>query len=67
MTPPVVLWLPCLVDSATDQVVYEAGAFTTEEEAQKVLDIWHAEGRTEPMALNIVHFYETSGEWVSDR
>lgn len=30
-------------------MVYQADAFPTEEEAQKVLNIWRAEGRPEPL------------------
>ena len=67
MVPPLTLWVPCLLDSTSDQVIFEAAAFMTETEAQRVLDVWRAEGRTEPMAVNIIPLYETSDEWLADR
>lgn len=48
-------------------VIYQAGAFPTEAEAQKVVDIWRAEGRQERMAINIVPFYQSAEEWQADR
>lgn len=52
-----------------DGIVYQAGAFTTEVEAQKVLDIWQAERRrgTEPMAINVVPVYRSAEHWDADR
>jgi hypothetical protein len=48
-------------------ILYQAGAFPTEAEAQRVLDIWTAEGRREPMLFNIVPVYSTADEWQADR
>lgn len=50
-----------------DGILYQAGAFPTEAEAQRVLDIWTAEGRCEPMLMNIVPVYSTADEWQADR
>lgn len=65
--PPTTLWLPCLLDADSDQIIHEAGAFASEVEAEKVLAIWRAEGRTEPMAVNIVPFHDSSDDWYEDR
>jgi hypothetical protein len=48
-------------------IVYQASAFPTEAEAQKVLDVWLAEGRREPMAINVVSVYDSADEWQADR
>jgi len=50
-----------------DGIVYQAGAFPTEAEAQKVLDVWTAEGRREPMHINVVPVYGTAEEWQANR
>jgi hypothetical protein len=57
---------PVLIDG-DDNICYQAGAFPTGQEAQKVLDIWRAEGRTEEMAINIVSVYETAEAWLAAR
>jgi len=44
----------------SDGILYQAEAFPTEAEAQKVHDIWTAEGQREPMAVNIVPVYSTA-------
>jgi hypothetical protein len=50
-----------------DGIVYQAGAFPTEAESQKVLDIWTAEGRCQPMHVNAVPVYSTAEQWQADR
>ena len=60
------MYEPVLIDG-DDNIFYQAGAFPKEQEAQKVLDIWRAEGRTEEMAINIVSIYETAEEWLANR
>lgn len=65
--PPVILYEAVRLTDDGDAVVYQAGAFTTEAEAQKVLDIWRAEGRTEPMAINLVTLYRNVEEWQANR
>lgn len=61
------LYEPELLSDDEEYAIHQAGAFPSEEEAQKVLDIWTSEGRNEPMAINIVTVYETAEEWLSDR
>ncbi|MFI7212769.1 hypothetical protein [Micromonospora maritima] len=65
--PPEILYEAVLMRNDQDGIVYQAGAFTTEVEAQKVLDIWRAEGRTEPMAINLVPVYRSAEDWDADR
>ncbi|MET8835996.1 hypothetical protein ABZV78_19035 [Micromonospora sp. NPDC004540] len=65
--PPEILYEAVLMRDDEDGIVYQAGAFTTEAEAQKVLDIWQAEGRTEPMAINLVPVYRSAEDWDADR
>jgi hypothetical protein len=62
-----VLFEPVLMRADDDGIVYQAGAFSSEAEAQKVLDIWRAEGRQEPMAINLVPVYESAEAWQADR
>ena len=47
--------------------MYQAGAFSTEAEAEKVLDIWRAEGRMERMTINLVTFYVSVEDWQANR
>jgi hypothetical protein len=63
---PKIFYEPSLVGE-DDNIFYQAGAFPTRAEAQKVLDIWKAEGRQEEMVLNMVSVYETAEEWQADR
>ena len=63
---PSFLYEPVLL-SDDDSMIYQAGAFPTEAEARKVLDIWRAEGRGEAMAVNMVPLYQTAEEWHADR
>jgi hypothetical protein len=67
MEEPRVLYEPVLLRDDEDGVVYQAGVFPTQDEAKKVLDIWRAEGRQEPMLINIVPVYQSAEEWKSDR
>ena len=62
-----ILYEAVLMRDDGDGIVYQAGAFPTEAEAQKVLDIWSAEGRREPMHINVVPLYGTAEEWQADR
>jgi hypothetical protein len=64
---PRVLYEAVLLRSDEDGIVYQAGAFSTEAEARKVLDVWRAEGRQEPMAVNLVAVYDSAEEWQADR
>ena len=50
-----------------DGVIYQAGAFRTEADAQAVLAVWRAEGRTEQMAVNLVPVYSSVEQWQADR
>jgi hypothetical protein len=61
------MYEPVLLRDDEDAIVHQAGAFATEAEAQKVLDVWRAEGRQEPMAVNLVHVYDSAQEWQADR
>jgi hypothetical protein len=63
---PRILYEPVLLGN-DDVVFYQAGAFSTEAEALKVLEVWRAEGRREAMALNLVTLYETAEEWQANR
>lgn len=62
-----VLYEPVLLDPESDNVVYQAGAFTSAEQAQQVLAVWRSEGRIEPMAVNSVVLYGSVDEWNAGR
>ena len=64
---PRVLWEPVLLRDDEEGIIHWPGAFPTETEAQKVLDVWRAEGRREPMAINVVHVYDSAEDWQADR
>uniref|UniRef100_UPI00331C8F45 hypothetical protein n=1 Tax=Micromonospora sp. NPDC126480 TaxID=3155312 RepID=UPI00331C8F45 len=64
---PELLYEAVLMRDDEEGIVYQAGAFTTEAEAQKVLDTWRVEGRTEPMSINLVPLYRVVEEWQADR
>jgi hypothetical protein len=49
-----------------DGILHQAGAVPSEAEAQKVCDVWTAEGRREPMAINLVPVYNTAEELQAD-
>ena len=61
------MYEPVLISEPDGNIFYQAGAFPSEAEAQKALDIWRAEGRSEEMAINIVAVYDTAEEWLRDR
>lgn len=61
------MYEPVLISDGDGNIFYQAGLFSNEAEARKVLEIWRAEGRTEEMAINLVPVYETADEWVADR
>ena len=61
------MYEPVLITEGDGNIFYQAGLFHNETEAQKVLEIWRAEGRTEEMAINLVAVYETAEEWMADR
>jgi hypothetical protein len=67
VTQPRVIYEAVLMRDDGDGILHQAGAFPTEAEAQKVLDIWTAEGRREPMFINLVPVYATAEEWQEDR
>ena len=67
MTGPRVVWVPVLLTEDEEHQIYQGGAFSDELEAQKVLDVWRAEGRREPMAINVITCYDTADEWEADR
>jgi hypothetical protein len=50
-----------------DGIVYQAGAFRSEADAQAVLEVWRAEGRTEPMAVNGVPRFGSVQSWQANR
>lgn len=62
-----VIYIPCLLTSDTKHVLYEAGGFPSEAEAQKVLDIWRTERRTEPTAINVLTLFESAADWQNNR
>ena len=64
---PGVIYEAVLLRDDEDGILHQAGAFPSEEEAQKVLDVWTAEGRRGPMAINVVRVYNTADEWQADR
>ena len=64
---PEVLYEPVLLDETEDGIIYQAGAFRVEAEAHAVLAIWRAEGRSEPMAINVVPVYDSAEGWNADR
>lgn len=61
------LYEPVLVADDGEGIVYQAGAFETEAEAQAVLEIWRSEGRSEEMAVNVVQVFRSVDEWRSSR
>jgi hypothetical protein len=63
---PRLLYEPVPLSDDGNGLVHQAGAFPPEAEAQKVLDIWRAEGRREPMAINIVPVYQSAEDWQAD-
>jgi hypothetical protein len=65
--PPKILYEAVLLRSDEDGIIYQAGAFATEAEAQEVLDILQREGRSEPMAINVVGVYDSVDQWQADR
>jgi hypothetical protein len=64
---PKMLYEPVLIARDGEGVFSQAGAFHTEAEAEAVLTIWRAEGRTEEMAINLVPVYSSVDEWQADR
>jgi hypothetical protein len=50
-----------------DGSVYQFGAFTSREEAERVLALLEREGRHSPLSLNAVPVYSTAEEWEADR
>jgi hypothetical protein len=61
------MYEPVLISDGGGNIFYQAGLFPNEAEAQKVLETWQAEGRTEEMAINLVAVYEMAEEWAADR
>lgn len=61
------MYEPVLISYPDGNIFYQAGLFPNETEAEKVLEIWRAEGRTEEMAINIVPVYETAEHWRADQ
>lgn len=66
MALPKMLFVPALLNS-DGSIDYEAGAFTTEGEAKRVVDEWRSDGETKPTAINLIPLYETAEEWREDR
>ena len=60
------IYVPVRLPDDRDGIV-RGGAFESESEAQKVLDIWRSDGRTEHMAIESLPVYETADEWQADR
>ena len=67
MDEPRTLYEPVLLTDDEEGVAYQAGAFSSQAEAEKVLEIWRQEGRPEAMAINFVTVYDTAAEWYADR
>jgi hypothetical protein len=67
VSEPEVLYEAVLLRDDGDGIVYQAGAFQTEDEAQKVLDILRVEGQPEPMTINLVPVYQSAEDWQADR
>jgi hypothetical protein len=67
VTRPGVIYEAVLMREDGDYIVYQAGGFPTEAEAQKVLDVWTAESRREPMHINVVPPYGSAEEWQANR
>jgi hypothetical protein len=61
------MYEPVLISEPDGNIFYQAGLFPNEAEAQKVLDVWRVEGRTEEMAINLVPVYDTAEEWLEDQ
>lgn len=66
MAVPKMLFVPSLLN-ADGSIDYEAGAFTTEGEAKRVVDEWLSAGETKPTAINLIPLYETVEEWREDQ
>lgn len=67
MPKPRLLYEAVLLCGDEDGIVYQAGAFPSEAEAQKVLDILKAEGHRQPMAINLVTVYQSAEDWQANR
>jgi hypothetical protein len=67
MPAPRLLYEPVMLRADEDGMIVQAGAFPSEAEAQKVLDIWRGEGRREPLAINIVPVFDSAEQWQADR
>ena len=61
------IYIPVLMREDLEGILYQAGAFPTEAEAQRVLDLWARDGRSEPMLINVVQIYATADEWEAAR
>jgi hypothetical protein len=61
------IYEPVLLTTDQEGIFYQAGAFLTESDAQAVLDVWQAEGRTEPMAINVVPVFANVDDWQLNR
>jgi EmrB/QacA subfamily drug resistance transporter len=64
---PRLMYEPVLLKADRIAVIHQAGAFLSEDEARRVLDIWRAEGRREPMGINITAVYANADEWLGVR
>ena len=67
MSLPRVFYEPVLLTADSEGLAYQAGAFALQSEAEKVLAIWRSEGRTEPMAINVVTLFDSAEEWMAER
>lgn len=64
---PVIAWLVEYTDAREPGSRFQAGAFTTEAEAQKLLDQLSASGTYGEMRINMVPVHQTVEDWEWDR
>jgi len=68
MIPPKIGWIPCWTDPETEQLVYTGCVLPTQEEAEKVLEVWKSEGHNDRhFTIDTLPIYDTADEWLHDR
>ncbi|WP_204010021.1 hypothetical protein [Virgisporangium aurantiacum] len=64
---PALAWAVEYTDERDPGSRFQAGAFTTEAQAQKLLDQLVASGRHEDLWINMIPVHETVEDWEWDR
>jgi hypothetical protein len=68
MIPPKMAWMPCWLSDDTENIVFTQCILPSQEEAEKVVEVWRSEGREDwLLMINTVPIYDTADEWLRDR